>query len=61
VVDLAELRDVAQRDGARDEGEPVLVLLAAGVLPRGNEHQRDEQDEGDLEHPPVIGRVRPRP
>jgi hypothetical protein len=39
----------------------VLVLLAAGELPRGEEQQRDDEDERELEHTSVIGGVRPPP
>ena len=37
--------DVAQSDLARDERQPVLVLLPAHELPGGEEHHRDHQDE----------------
>ena len=52
--------DVAQGDLARDERQPVLVLLAAHELPRGEQHQGDQQDEQKA-HKRLIGLVRSEP
>ena len=49
--------DVAQRDGARDERKPVLVLLPARVLPGREEQQRDQEDEARF----ACEGYRPRP